>query len=36
MGTWLIVDASLFLLCASMYLDTGWSLALFSFRERPT
>jgi Mn2+/Fe2+ NRAMP family transporter len=31
MSTWLIVDASLLLLCASMYLGTGWSLVLFSF-----
>jgi len=31
MNAWLILDASVLLLCASMYLGTGWSLVLFSF-----
>lgn len=31
MSAWLILDASLLLLCASIYLGTGWSLVLFSF-----
>jgi hypothetical protein len=31
MNAWLILDASLLLACASMYLGTGWSLVLFSF-----
>lgn len=31
MSTWLILDATLLLLCASMYFGTGWSLILFSF-----
>ena len=34
MSSWLILDASVLLLCASMYLGTGWSLALFSFPGR--
>jgi len=32
---WLILDATVLLLCASMYLGTGWSLVLFSFPIRP-
>jgi hypothetical protein len=38
MAWWKILDASVLLLCASMYLGTGWSLILFSFpgRERLT
>jgi hypothetical protein len=31
MSAWQILDATLLLICASMYLGTGWSLALFSF-----
>jgi Mn2+/Fe2+ NRAMP family transporter len=31
---WWILDASVLLLCASMYLGTGWSLVLFSFPSR--
>jgi hypothetical protein len=31
MSWWKILDASVLLLCASMYLGTGWSLVLFSF-----
>jgi hypothetical protein len=31
---WKILDASVLLLCASMYLGTGWSLVLFSFPGR--
>jgi hypothetical protein len=34
MSIWLIAVASLLLLCASMYLGTGWSLVLFSFPSR--
>lgn len=34
MNGWLIFDAALLLLCASMYLGTGWSLVLFSFPSR--
>jgi Mn2+/Fe2+ NRAMP family transporter len=34
MNAWLILDASVLLLCASMYLGTGWSLVLFSFPGR--
>jgi Mn2+/Fe2+ NRAMP family transporter len=34
MSAWLILDASLLLLCCSMYLGTGWSLVLFSFPGR--
>jgi hypothetical protein len=34
MALWKILDASLLLLCASMYLGTGWSLVLFSFPSR--
>jgi hypothetical protein len=34
MNWWKILDASVLLLCASMYLGTGWSLALFSFPGR--
>jgi len=34
MAWWKILDASVLLLCASMYLGTGWSLALFSFPGR--
>jgi Anthrone oxygenase len=34
MSIWKIADASLLLLCASMYLGTGWSLVLFSFPSR--
>ena len=34
MNTWLILDATLLLLCASVYLGTGWSLVLFSFPGR--
>jgi Mn2+/Fe2+ NRAMP family transporter len=33
MSAWLICDASLLLLCTSMYLGTGWSLVLFSFPD---
>jgi Mn2+/Fe2+ NRAMP family transporter len=33
-NAWLILDASVLLLCASMYLGTGWSLVLFSFPGR--
>src|ERR1700744_2619274 len=33
MATWLILDAVLLLLCASMYLGTGWSRLLFSFPD---
>jgi Mn2+/Fe2+ NRAMP family transporter len=36
MSDWLILDATLLLLCASMYLGTGWSLVLFSFPSRAT
>jgi Mn2+/Fe2+ NRAMP family transporter len=36
MSVWLILDASLLLLCASMYLGTGWSLVLFSFPSAPS
>jgi Mn2+/Fe2+ NRAMP family transporter len=32
---WLIFVATLLLLCASMYLGTGWSLVLFSFPSAP-
>ncbi len=34
MSWWKILDASVLLLCASMYLGTGWSLVLFSFPGR--
>lgn len=34
MAWWKILDASVLLLCASMYLGTGWSLVLFSFPGR--
>jgi len=34
MSIWLILDATLLLLCVSMYLGTGWSLVLFSFPGR--
>jgi len=34
MAWWKILDAAVLLLCASMYLGTGWSLALFSFPSR--
>lgn len=34
MSAWLILDASVLLLCASVYLGTGWSLVLFSFPGR--
>ena len=34
MNIWLILDATLLLLCVSMYLGTGWSLVLFSFPSR--
>jgi hypothetical protein len=34
-NAWLILDASVLALCASMYLGTGWSLVLFSFPVRP-
>jgi len=34
MSWWKILDASVLLLCASMYLGTGWSLTLFSFPSR--
>jgi hypothetical protein len=34
MSAWLILDASLLLLFASMYLGTGWSLVLFSFPSK--
>ena len=36
MSLWLILDATLLLLCVSMYLGTGWSLVLFSFPSRST
>lgn len=36
MSFWLILDATLLLLCTSMYLGTGWSLVLFSFPSRST
>jgi len=36
MSPWLILDATLLLLCVSMYLGTGWSLVLFSFPSRST
>jgi hypothetical protein len=35
MSWWKILDASVLLLCTSMYLGTGWSLVLFSFPSRP-
>jgi Mn2+/Fe2+ NRAMP family transporter len=34
MSIWLILDATLLLLCGSIYLGTGWSLVLFSFPSR--
>lgn len=34
MAWWKILDASVLLLCASMYFGTGWSLVLFSFPGR--
>jgi hypothetical protein len=34
LSVWLILDASVLLLCASMYLGTGGSLVLFSFPGR--
>ena len=34
MSWWKILDASVLLLCASVYLGTGWSLVLFSFPGR--
>jgi hypothetical protein len=34
MAWWKILDASVLLLCTSMYLGTGWSLVLFSFPSR--
>ena len=34
MSWWKNLDASVLLLCASMYLGTGWSLVLFSFPGR--
>ena len=36
MSIWVILDATLLLLCVSMYLGTGWSLVLFSFPGRST
>jgi hypothetical protein len=33
--TWAVIDAAFMLLCASMYLGTGWSLVLFSFPIAP-
>jgi len=33
--TWVVIDAAVLLLCASMYLGTGWSLVLFSFPLAP-
>jgi len=36
MNVWLILDATLLLLCTSMYLGTGWSLVLFSFPSKST
>ncbi len=34
MAWWKILNASVLLLCASMYLGTGWSLILFQFPSR--
>ncbi len=34
MQWWLILDASVLLMCTSMYFGTGWSLVLFSFPGR--
>jgi hypothetical protein len=35
MAWWKILNAAVLLLCASMYLGTGWSLILFQFPSRP-
>jgi hypothetical protein len=35
MSAWALADASVLLLCASLYLGTGWSLVLFSFPIAP-
>jgi hypothetical protein len=34
-SSWVITDAAILLLCASLYLGTGWSLVLFSFPIAP-
>jgi hypothetical protein len=34
MSWWKILDASVLLMCASMYFGTGWSLVLFQFPSR--
>jgi hypothetical protein len=35
LSTWELVAAGVLLLCTSMYLGTGWSLALFTLPNRP-